>query len=875
MKWGAVILVAVLGLSPVLLAADPVTEVWVSRYNRTTSRNDAADAIALDALGNLYVTGTSSGGVTNNDVTTVKYDAAGNQLWAASYNHGGNSVDFGLYVTADAAGNVYVAGQSREAADNYYDMILIKYDAAGNRSWVARYNGPDNKNDRPKGMALDASGNIHVTMESDSDVVTVKYDPGGNLLWTARYSSPSNGFDQPNAIFIDAAGRVYVTGSSAGDMITIKYGADGSQLWENTYIGPSGGAGIGNQLTVDAAGNVYVAGESAGTGTVYDFVTAKYDSAGTQLWAVRYDGPDHRLDEANFVGVDGAGNVYVVGNSYYLEPGPRSGPEIATIKYDASGNIAWVRRYRAPGAISSAVNGVVFDGAGNTHIAGFSFGGDNDQSILLKYDAAGDLLQQILYADGGSIMAVDLSGNVYVTGGAEGDTTRTDFTTIKYNAAGSRIWRSTYDTTSAVDDNGQHIAQDANGNTYVAGSSGLDGWNNDIVTVKYDPEGNELWMDSVAAGAGGVAGIAADDLGNVFVAMTNSPSDQSPSEIKLVKYNTAGNQLWTASYGGTDSNSKQAVALAVDNQGNAYVTGWVGVYLGSDIVTIKFDAAGNQLWIARTTGGYGEPSAIVVDASGNVYVTGHIAGGGVNAALSTFKYDVAGNPLWVSHYQGSGMSNALALDAAGNVYVTGWRSYDRTRDAMTTVKYDSGGTQIWAADYLGTTAISRNNGFSIAVDSSGNAYVAGRGSYLGPSSGMVIIKYDRSGNQIWVEGYSMGIGYNQASALALDSDANVYVTGFSDGGGTGSEYTTLKYNKDGDQMWAASYNGTGSGADAAAALKVDASGNIFVTGSSLGQGTGIDFVTIKYQQASALGPGGGGNGGSGGGGDCFINAIAW
>ena len=360
-----------------------MSEAWVARYNRTTSRNESANAIALDPTGNVYVVGTNSGGVSDSDITTVKYDAGGNQLWATSYSQTPDSIDHGLLIAAGSSDSVYVAGQSRGATGYYYDMILIKYDSAGNRLWVSIFNGPGNMDDRPKGLIVGASGSVYVTIESDGDIVTVKYGSLGNLLWSARYSGAGNRVDQPNAIALDVAENVYVTGGSDGDMITIKYDSNGNQLWATHYNGPSAGADIANHLTIDPAGNVYVVGESYGTGTVYDFVTIKYDVVGNQLWAVRYDGPDHRLDEANFVAVDGSGYVYVTGNSYYQEV-DRSGPEIVTIKYDSNGSQLWQNRYRAAGTSANGVSGLAIDAIGNVYISGFSFGEDESQSILLN-----------------------------------------------------------------------------------------------------------------------------------------------------------------------------------------------------------------------------------------------------------------------------------------------------------------------------------------------------------------------------------------------------------------------------------------------------------------------------------------------------------
>jgi hypothetical protein len=93
-----------------------------------------------------------------------------------------------------------------------------------------------------------------------------------------------------------------------------------------------------------------------------------------------------------------------------------------------------------------------------------------------------------------------------------------------------------------------------------------------------------------------------------------------------------------------------------------------------------------------------------------------------------------------------------------------------------------------------------------------------------------------------------GNGEDKAAALALDSMDNVYVTGYSDGGGTSHDYATIKYGPNGDQLWVTCYNGTGNGDDKAAALALDDAVNVYVTGWSYGVGTDYDYTTIKYIQ---------------------------
>jgi len=136
-----------------------VTEAWAARYNGPGS-GDEARALAVYSAGNVYVTGTSDGG-TDYDYATIKYDSSGNQLWAARYNGPGNLGDAASALAVDAAGNVYVTGGSNGAGTGD-DYATVKYDSNGNQLWAARYNGPGNSIDEARALAVDAAGNVTV-----------------------------------------------------------------------------------------------------------------------------------------------------------------------------------------------------------------------------------------------------------------------------------------------------------------------------------------------------------------------------------------------------------------------------------------------------------------------------------------------------------------------------------------------------------------------------------------------------------------------------------------------------------------------------------------------------------------------------------------
>jgi uncharacterized delta-60 repeat protein len=427
------------GLAPV--------EKWAARYNGPGNEWDRANAIAVDGLGNVYVTGWSMGSGSNYDYATIKYNINGEQLWVATYNGPGNGIEEANAIAVDSLGNVYVTGRSRGSGTNY-DYATIKYNTNGKELWVKRYDGPLNGGDIAYAIAVDGSGNIYVTGGSQGsdyydDCATIKYNTNGKQLWVKRYSGPGKSHDFARAMAVDGSGNVYVTGDTGEswgsgtdiDYATIKYNPNGKQLWVKRYNGPANREDTASAMAVDGLGNVYVTGSSYVSGTDIDYATIKYNTNGKQLWAKRYNGPANREDTASAMAVDGSGNVYVTGSS--VVSGTRY--DYATLKYSPNGKQLWVKRYNGPGN-SNGANAIAVDGSGNVYVTGRSDGsGTSGDYATIKYNTNGGQLwvkryngQSNWYGDEANAIAVDGSGNVYVTGDSGGSSTQLDYVTIKY-----------------------------------------------------------------------------------------------------------------------------------------------------------------------------------------------------------------------------------------------------------------------------------------------------------------------------------------------------------------------------------------------------------------------------------------------------------
>lgn len=343
-----------------------------------------------------------------------------------------------------------------------------------------------------------------------------------------------------------------------------------------------------------------------------------------------------------------------------------------------------------------------------------------------------------------------------------------------------------------------------------------------------------------------------DNLGNIYVT-GRSQSLNTHWDYVTIKYNSMGKQEWVASYSGPGNGGDIAYSVAVDGNGDVYVTGTSnGENSGGDFATLKYNKFGQQQWVARYNGpanGSDVARSITVDKNGYVYVTGGSTGIGTDNDFATLKYSPTGQQEWVSRYNGPGnyidIANSIKLDSMQNVYVSGSR-YNGSNSDFAIIKYNNAGQQQWLATYSGPS----NGGDlaqSMTLDSSGNVYVTGD-SYGGATSyDYATIKYNTNGQQLWVARYNgTGNSYDEPRSITVDKTGNVYVTGGSYGIGTLADYATVKYNPSGQQVWAARYNNPRDSSDDAYSVAVDTAGNVYVTGSSHGIGTSDDFATIKY-----------------------------
>jgi hypothetical protein len=432
---------------------------------------------------------------------------------------------------------------------------------------------------------------------------------------------------------------------------------------------------------------------------------------------------------------------------------------------------------------------------------GFQLGEyDHDQPLVIDPALSYSTYLGGSDSDWGLGIAVDASGNAYVTGA----TYSTNFPTVnalqstpggpsnpfvtKINASGSAVVYSTYLGGSDFD-GGLGIAVDASGNAYVTGQTS----SHNFPTVNA--------LQPTLAGVG--------------------------SDVFVTKINASGSALVYSTYLGGNSDDI-GLGIAVDASGNAYVTGFtystnfpaVNALQSTggpvNAFVTKINASGSALVYSTYLGNYFViGSGIAVDPSGNAYVTGYTAtdsfptvnalqstfGGGVDAFVT--KINASGSALVYSTYLGGSMYDAgrgIAVNASGNAYVTGETCSTNlpTANALQpalsgfcdafVAKINASGSALVYSTYLGGSDY--DVGYGIAVDASGNAYVTGQTvstnfptvnalqSTICGSSDAFVTKINASGSALVYSTYLGGSGDDIGSGIAVDASGNAYVTGY-------------------------------------------------------------------------------------------------
>jgi beta-propeller repeat-containing protein len=458
---------------------DSFTVTAASGY--TLSHTAGGDCPAGTFFGNTYIMGLVTADC------TVSFSSYPN--WSGIKQHGVASAQSEGGATAtDRLGNVYVTGYTEGALNGITmigarDAFLAKYDPSGQLTWLKNL-GAATHSTTGSGIWIDSNANVFITGFTDGglngntdptgqDFFFAKYASDGTLVWVKQAGAPGQ-TTAASSITSDGTGDIYVAGSTTGglysasqtgtyDYFVARYDASGNLAWIK-QLGSPGVQTFGASVRVDSSGSVFLSGTARGglAGNTqhgdFDYLIAKYDSAGNLLW-LKQDGATSKVTTGLGMELDSAGNpVMSGGTTTGLNGNSQHGDtDYYITKYDTNGNLLWLTQVGGTASTSTGALWLTVDSADNVLVTGYtsaSLAGNTlsaqFDAFVAKHDSSGNLtwLKQLgtptNVLNAGNGVTVDWADNIFATGYTDGALpghtlagTR-DYFVVKYDASGVR-----------------------------------------------------------------------------------------------------------------------------------------------------------------------------------------------------------------------------------------------------------------------------------------------------------------------------------------------------------------------------------------------------------------------------------------------------
>lgn len=786
------------------------TLVWSKMFNGSASGPDEIQSITVDLAGNLYVTGFVKNNITSQDIVTIKLNPNGDTLWCKAYDYV-NEYDQGNSIAVDALGNVYVTGQSDSDPSMGLndDYVSLKYDANGNMLWVNRFNGQGNATDRAVKIVLDSLGNSLITGRSnngiDDDYVTIKYDNSGVQQWI-KYDD-RGGRDRATDMAINEIdGLIYITGKSENgnnyDFWTLCYDLTGNLIWDQPFDFVEDDNAVA--ICVDINGNCFVTGESDSDPSPtqnFDYQTVAYSPGGNVIWQERFAGPAGNNDSPTDITI--CGSSVVVSGNQDSDPSAALNRKMTLISYGIqNGAVNWNTLVCPSPHLKSDAAMVISNDNGCIAVGYVDGSTQQKNAFIVNLNNAGmPLWNNILNGLGDNndnirSLAVDNNYSIFTAGYAVENGMNRNISMIKFSSGGVVQCVNTLDGSSTgSEDDGQGLILDNSGNAIVAGFLKNKSTSNDLEIASFNNTNcDTLWtktIDGPGHGSDKIYDITRDGSGFIYVTGRQDfdPSSAINYNCYVAKMNNAGVVLWQQTYGSAGNYEDRGVSIKVSSSGNIYVTGrsWNGTDF--DIFLLKYNNSGVQQWVQIYNGGFGndEPKELVIDNSENILIGGRTEE--LTDSLYDYlalKYNPAGTLDWFFKYNGVGAGNdeatGISIDNIGNIALVGKSDVDNSPSVnfdMVVVYLNSNGNLIWTYPFNGISNLD-DIGDDIQFNNYGQIYLTGhtnKGTAISPNFDIVTLILHPNGSLLWSHIYNGSSDSSDIPNLIYLTNNDFYVAG--------------------------------------------------------------------------------------------------
>ena len=387
--------------------------------------NDQAGGIAIDEYDDIYITGYTEGNLNNlknsgdEDLFLMKYSKNGEALWSQLL--GTSSTDIGNALSIDYKNNIYIVGSTDGGVDGRpqpgnTDIFLVKYKSNGKWEWTQQLWKPST--DYGYDIDVDFRGDIYVVGTTktpsrakrlkEKNILIAKYNQKGRKIWTKQLRAKAVG----NSIESDQRGNFYILGTELDkfnkekNILFYKLESNGKVKWRQRFLNSN--RTIGKSMAIDNEGNIYLLGltkilSSKGSSSALlpslksNILIMKLTPSGKKIWTKTIGTLEE--DFGTSISLDSKNNIYVTGHTHGSFPQLQNKGEkdVFLVKLDSFGKKVWVRQFGTP--FDDYGNGLAIDSSDNISVTGFTFGGlDGNQNkgkadiFFVKFNSSGEKL---------------------------------------------------------------------------------------------------------------------------------------------------------------------------------------------------------------------------------------------------------------------------------------------------------------------------------------------------------------------------------------------------------------------------------------------------------------------------------------------------